>query len=260
MNDRETSDGRLLKVERLTKVFGGLRAVDDVSFDVARREILGLIGPNGSGKTTVYNVIAGFYPATSGRVLFKGEDITNLPAHEIAHKGLLRTFQLVRVFPEMTVLENMMMGAQPKRAENVLAGLFQTPLARRERAQVIESALRLLDVVGMTPHANVLAADLPFAEQKMVEITRALMSDPDLILLDEPASGILPSTVERILSFIRQLREERGQTFVIVEHNMRVIMNVCDRIVVLNAGRKIAEGTPQEISHNPDVIRAYLGE
>ena len=130
MNDRETSDGRLLKVERLTKVFGGLRAVDDVSFDVARREILGLIGPNGSGKTTVYNVIAGFYPATSGRVLFKGEDITNLPAHEIAHKGLLRTFQLVRVFPEMTVLENMMMGAQPKRAENVLAGFFQPPLAR----------------------------------------------------------------------------------------------------------------------------------
>jgi len=259
MMDCEARDRPLLIVEKLTKVFGGLRAVDAVSFAVSARAICGLIGPNGSGKTTTYNVISGFYPTTAGRVVFNGEDVTNLPAHKIARKGLARTFQLVRVFDEMTVLENMLMGARPKYAEAVFPGLLQSAAYRREREELVTQAMQFLDLVGLAPLANDLAMELPFAEKKMVEIARALMARPLLILLDEPASGILASTADRILDYIRYLRDDQGQTFMIIEHNMRVIMNTCDRIIVLNAGRKIAEGTPQEVSSNSEVIQAYLG-
>jgi ABC-type branched-subunit amino acid transport system ATPase component len=260
MKDNGTANNALLKVTNLTKAFGGLRAIDNVSFEVPARAIYGLIGPNGSGKTTTYNVITGFHTATEGHVIFRGEDITNTPPNKTARKGLMRTFQLVRVFPEMTVLENMLMGAQPKHAEAVLQGLLRTHAYRRERGEILERAMQLLDVVGLSSMANHLTVNLPFAEQKMVEITRAVMSKPDMILLDEPTSGILKSTADRILDYIRYLREEQGKTFMIIEHNMRVIMNICDRIIVLNAGRKIAEGTPKEVGSNRDVIRAYLGE
>jgi len=260
MKDNRTSNSELLKVTNLTKVFGGLRAVDNLSFVVPSGVIYGLIGPNGSGKTTTYNVIAGFHTATDGQVFFKGEDITNISPNKIARKGLLRTFQLVRVFPEMTVLENMLMGAQPKHAEAIILGLLRTPAYRREQQELIDRAMRLLEVIGLSSVANHLTANLPFAEQKMVEITRAVMGKPDLILLDEPTSGILKSTADLILDYIEHLREEQGQTFMIIEHNMRVIMKICDRIIVLNAGRKIAEGTPKDVSSNPDVVRAYLGE
>jgi len=259
MKDTEAGNRALLKVENLTKVFGGLRAVDGVSFEVPARAIYGLIGPNGSGKTTTYNLISGFYPTTAGRVIFNDEDVTDLPAHRIARKGLARTFQLVRVFPEMTVLENMLMGARPKYVEAVIPGLIQSATYRREREKLVTQAMQFLDLVGLAPLADQLAIRLPFAEQKMVEITRALMSRPQMILLDEPASGILASTADRILDYIRHLRDDQGQTFMIIEHNMRVIMNICDRIIVLNAGSKIAEGTPREVSNNSDVVRAYLG-
>jgi branched-chain amino acid transport system ATP-binding protein len=260
MKDHSTVNKALLKVTNLTMIFGGLRAVDNLSFEVPARAIYGLIGPNGSGKTTTYNAITGFHTATEGQVIFKGEDITNSLPNKIARRGLVRTFQLVRVFPEMTVLENMLMGAQPTHAEAVFQGLLRTPAYRRERGELLERAMQLLEIVGLLSMANHLTINLPFAEQKMVEIARAVMSKPDMILLDEPTSGILKSTADRILDYIRHLREEQGQTFMIIEHNMRVIMNICDRIIVLNAGRKIAEGTPKEVSSNSEVIRAYLGE
>ena len=249
----------MLRVEGLTKNFGELCAVDRCSFEVAQGTIQGLIGPNGSGKTTVFNLITGFLRPSAGQVFFKGREITGLPAHTIAQAGLARTFQLVRVFRRVTVLENLLTGPKEQRGERILLGALQTPQVRREEREQLDRAWDLLSMVGLDRVANEYCGNLPYAEQKMVELTRALMSDPDLILLDEPTSGINPTLVNQILDYIRKLRETRGMTFLVVEHDMRVIMNLCDRIVVLNYGEKIAEGTPAEISRDRGVIDAYLG-
>jgi len=249
----------LLKVEGLTKDFGGLRAVDRCSFEVPRGSIFGLIGPNGSGKTTVFNLVTGFLEPTEGRVFFNGHDITGLRPHEVARYGIARTFQLVRTFNRMTVMENLLLGVQHQPGENLLWGILQTPYVRRQERQAIERARALLSIVGLEHAANEYCGNLSYAEQKMVELTRALMSDPQLVMLDEPTSGINPTLVNRILDYIRQLREEQGKTFLVVEHDMRVIMNLCDRIAVLDYGQKIAEGTPAEICANAAVIDAYLG-
>ena len=253
------SDAALLKVEGLTKDFGGLRAVDRCSFEVPRGSIFGLIGPNGSGKTTVFNLVTGFLEPTEGRVFFNGHDITGLRPHEVARYGIARTFQLVRTFNRMTVMENLLLGVQHQPGENLLWGILQTPYVRRQERQAIERARALLSIVGLEHAANEYCGNLSYAEQKMVELTRALMSDPQLVMLDEPTSGINPTLVNRILDYIRQLREEQGKTFLVVEHDMRVIMNLCDRIAVLDYGQKIAEGTPAEICANAAVIDAYLG-
>ena len=249
----------MLRIEGLTKNFGELCAVNRCSFEVAQGTIQGLIGPNGSGKTTVFNLITGFYQVTSGKTFYKGRDITGLPAYAISQAGIARTFQLVRVFRRMTVLENLLTGPKEQAGERFLPGLLHTSRVRRQELEQLDRAWDLLSVVGMARMANEICGNLPYAELKMVEITRALMSDPELILLDEPASGINPTLVNQILDYIRKLREERGKTFLVVEHDMRVIMNLCDRIVVLNYGEKIAEGTPAEIARNRDVIDAYLG-
>jgi ABC-type branched-subunit amino acid transport system ATPase component len=253
------SDAALLKVEGLTKDFGGLRAVDRCSFEVRRGSIFGLIGPNGSGKTTVFNLVTGFLEPTEGRVFFNGHDITGLRPHEVARYGIARTFQLVRTFNRMTVMENLLLDVQHQPGENLLWGILQTPYVRRQERQAIERARALLSIVGLEHSANEYCGNLSYAEQKMVELTRALMSDPQLVMLDEPTSGINPTLVNRILDYIRQLREEQGKTFLVVEHDMRVIMNLCDRIAVLDYGQKIAEGTPAEICANAAVIDAYLG-
>lgn len=249
----------MLRIEGLTKNFGELCAVNRCSFEVAQGAIQGLIGPNGSGKTTVFNLITGFYQVTSGKTFFKGRDITGLPAYAISQAGIARTFQLVRVFRRMTVLENLLTGPKEQAGEQLLPGLLHTPRVHRQELEQLDRAWDLLTVVGMARMANEICGNLPYAELKMVEITRALMSDPELILLDEPASGINPTLVNQILDYIRKLRDERGKTFLVVEHDMRVIMNLCDRIVVLNYGEKIAEGTPAEIARNRGVIDAYLG-
>jgi branched-chain amino acid transport system ATP-binding protein len=249
----------LLKVEGLTKNFGELRAVNHCSFEVAPHAIQGLIGPNGSGKTTVFNLITGFLRATSGRIVFRDQDITGLPPHEISSAGIARTFQLVRVFRRMTVLENLLQGPKEQAGERLLAGTFAPPGVRRQEREHLHRAWDLLTVVGLDKYANEYCGSLPYAEQKMVELTRALMSEPQLILLDEPTSGINPTLVNQILDYIRRLRAERGLTILVVEHDMRVIMNLCDRIVVLNYGEKIAEGTPAEIAGDREVIDAYLG-
>ncbi|MGQ9501255.1 MAG: ABC transporter ATP-binding protein [Anaerolineae bacterium] len=253
------SDAMLLKVEGLTKDFGGLRAVDHCSFEVPRGSIFGLIGPNGSGKTTVFNLVTGFLEPTEGRVFFNGHDITGLRPHEVARYGIARTFQLVRTFNRMTVMENLLLGVQHQPGENLLWGILQTPHVRRQERQAIERAHALLSIVGLEHAANEYCGNLSYAEQKMVELTRALMSDPQLVMLDEPTSGINPTLVNRILEYIRQLRQEQGKTFLVVEHDMRVIMNLCDRIAVLDYGQKIAEGTPTEICADAAVIDAYLG-
>jgi branched-chain amino acid transport system ATP-binding protein len=249
----------MLRTENLTKNFGELCAVDGLSFEVNQGAIHGLIGPNGSGKTTVFNLITGFLQTSAGHVYFKGQEITGLPPHAIARAGIARTFQLVRVFRRVTVLENLLAAPKDQRGERILLGSLQTPQVRREEREQLDRAWDLLSVVGLDRVANEYCGNLPYAEQKMVELTRALMSDPDLIMLDEPTSGINPTLVNQILDYIRKLREERGKTFLVVEHDMRVIMNLCDRIVVLNYGEKIAEGTPAEISRDRAVIDAYLG-
>jgi ABC-type branched-subunit amino acid transport system ATPase component len=253
-------ESAFLMVENLTKEFGGLRAVSDCTFKIPLNSIFGLIGPNGSGKSTIFNMISGSFPPTSGHVNFKGEDITGLPSYQVAQRRIARTFQMVKVFPKMTLLENILVGAQNQYSESIWPALVHPPKVVRETSELINKAMGLLGIFGLSNAADRFAVDVSYAEQKMTEIARALMADPELILLDEPASGILPSVVESILDYVHQLRDHHGKTFIIIEHNMRVIMNHCDWIIVLNAGREIAEGTPDEIRRNPDVIKAYLGE
>jgi ABC-type branched-subunit amino acid transport system ATPase component len=249
----------MLRVEGLTKVFGGLRAVDQVSFEVDKGIICGLIGPNGSGKTTLFNLITGFLQITEGKVIFNNQVVSGLPAYKIANSGIARTFQMVRVFQRLTVMENMLLGYKGHSGEKPWVSLVHGSKYQQDDKIAVAKALDLLEVVGMRSLINDRAENLPYAEQKMVEIARSLMGDPELIMLDEPASGINPTLVNRILDYIRYLREKEGKTFIIVEHDMRVIMNLCDHIIVLNHGAKIGEGTPAEVSGNPEVIDAYLG-
>jgi branched-chain amino acid transport system ATP-binding protein len=249
----------VLKVDQLTKDFDNLRAVDHCSFEVSQGLIFGLIGPNGSGKTTVFNMVTGFLEPTAGRIYFKGREITGLRPYQIGQLGIVRTFQLVRAFNRMTVMENLLLAPKNQAGENCLLGVLRTAKVRRQEQEAIQRTRDLLALVGLEKVADELCGNLSYAEQKMVEITRALMTDPQLILLDEPASGINPTLVNQILDYIRRLRDEQGKTFLVVEHDMRVIMNLCDRIAVLNYGQKIAEGTPAEICADSRVIDAYLG-
>jgi ABC-type branched-subunit amino acid transport system ATPase component len=249
----------VLKVVQLTKDFDNLRAVDNCSFKVSQGLIFGLIGPNGSGKTTIFNLVNGFLKPTAGRIYFKGQEITGLRPYQIGQLGIVRTFQLVRTFNRMTVMENLLLAPKNQAGENCLLGVLRTAKVRRQEQEAIQRARDLLTLVGLEKVADENCGNLSYAEQKMVEITRALMTDPQLILLDEPASGINPTMVNQILDYIRRLRDEQGKTFLVVEHDMRVIMNLCDRIAVLNYGQKIAEGTPAEISADSRVIDAYLG-
>jgi ABC-type branched-subunit amino acid transport system ATPase component len=249
----------MLRLDALTKDFGGLRAVDHCSFEVPTHTIFGLIGPNGSGKSTIFNMITGFLEPTSGHVFFKNQDITNKKPDQINHLNVARTFQLVKVFRNMTVMENLLLAPKRQSGENLLWALVQPRRMFEEEKENTVRARALLDLIGLREAENALAGSLSYAEQKMVEISRAMMTEPEIILLDEPASGINPTLMNRILNYIRELRDRQGKTFLIVEHDMRVVMNLCERIVVLNYGRKIAEGTPSEISCNPLVIDAYLG-
>jgi branched-chain amino acid transport system ATP-binding protein len=236
----------MLQVDRISKDFGGLRALNEVSFEVAQGEIVGLIGPNGSGKSTAFNVITGFLPATSGAVTFNGATITGLPAHEVARRGMARTFQLVRPFPHLTTLDN------------VLAGCLFGHANMSTKKEGEPRAYEVLELVGLAPKAKLLARDLTIMERKWLEVARALAGNPTLLLLDEFMAGLNPKEIPEALALIRRLNAS-GITIIVVEHIIKAITNVCERVIVLNAGRKLAEGTAVEVIENPLVIEAYLG-
>ncbi len=248
----------ILEVDDVTIRFGGVTALDQVSFDIKEGEILGLIGPNGAGKTTCFNVMTGVYQATSGQIRFDGEPLAKLKRHDITKLGIARTFQNIRLFRSMTALENVMVGTDARSKVGLLNALFRTPLHRRTEAASEKAAAELLTFVGVSGRADELAANLSYGDQRRLEIARALATQPKLLCLDEPAAGFNPAEKARLMDLIRKVRDQ-GYTVLLIEHDMRLVMGVTDRIVVLEFGRKIAEGPPAEIRDNPAVIAAYLG-
>jgi branched-chain amino acid transport system ATP-binding protein len=252
------SDARILEVDGLTLRFGGLTALDDVSFDIKEGEILGLIGPNGAGKTTCFNAITGVYKPTSGEIRFQGESLAGKKRFEITKAGIARTFQNIRLFPTMTALENVLIGADAQHTTGIFSALFRLPKHRREEADGHQKAMELLGFMGLAKKADELAANLSYGDQRRLEIARAMATQPKLICLDEPAAGFNPQEKRVLMDLIRKVRDQ-GFTVLLIEHDMRLVMGVTDRIVVLEFGKKIAEGTPAEIRDNPAVIAAYLG-
>src|SRR6478609_8755154 len=250
---------RLVEVRNLTMKFGGLSALDNVSFDIKRGEILGLIGPNGAGKTTCFNAMTGVYKPTSGKVVLEGQVLNGIKQHKITRLGLSRTFQNIRLFGEMTALENVVVGLDARHRTSVGGALLRLPTHIKEEKSAIERGMALLDFVGIGSHAHVLSRQLPYGYQRRLEIARALATDPKVLCLDEPAAGFNPAEKEELMELIRTIRAD-GYTVLLIEHDMRLVMGVTDRIVVLEFGRKIADASPEEIRNDPRVIAAYLGE
>ena len=248
----------VLEVDAVTLQFGGLTALNDVSFSINEGEILGLIGPNGAGKTTCFNVTTGVYTPTKGEVRFRGKSLTGLQRHKITQLGIARTFQNIRLFQSMTALENVLVGADARHKTGVLNALFRLPRHRREETEGHERAMEILRFMGIDKQANELAANLSYGHQRRLEIARAMGTGPTLLCLDEPAAGFNPAEKHNLMELIRKVRDQ-GYTVLLIEHDMRLVMGVTDRIVVLEFGRKIAEGRPQDIRDNPAVIAAYLG-
>ena len=249
----------MLETEKLSKYFGGLAAVNDLDLTANQGEILGLIGPNGAGKTTFFNVVSGFFPATRGYIRFKGRDITRLKAHEVTKLGISRTFQASTLFMKLSVLDNVFTGFHMSYRTGFLKRILHFPSALREAADLRHMALEILEFTKMASLKDELAANLPHGYQRILGIAMALATRPELLLLDEPATGMNPSETKTMIDLIRKI-SETGTTIILVEHDMKVVMDLCDRIVVLNFGQKIAEGLPEEIKENDAVVEAYLGK